>query len=76
MSFRRKALNALSNELTTELNEALSEFDHDPHVGAMVITGSQKAFSIGNDISEMQNKTFQECYNEKYLSELKHCLCV
>ena len=66
---RPKALNALSDGLMTEVNQALSEFDRDPQVGAMVITGDQKAFAAGADISEMQNLTFQKCYKEGFLGK-------
>ena len=55
-----------------ELSGALSEFDRDPQVGAMVITGSEKAFAAGADIVEMQPRTFQSCYSERFLSECLH----
>jgi enoyl-CoA hydratase len=42
---RPKALNALNSELFTELNEATAAADEDPSVGAIVITGSEKAFA-------------------------------
>lgn len=42
---RPKALNALSSPLFAELNEALAEFDADDSVGAMVLTGSERAFA-------------------------------
>lgn len=42
---RPKALNALSTPLMTELNAALKEFDKDDNIGAMVVTGSEKAFA-------------------------------
>lgn len=53
----------------SELSGALSEFDQDPQVGAMVITGSEKAFAAGADIAEMQPLTFQTCYNKRFLSK-------
>lgn len=53
----------------SELSGALSEFDQDPLVGAMVITGSEKAFAAGADIAEMQPLTFQTCYNKRFLSK-------
>ncbi|KAG8434931.1 hypothetical protein GDO86_013047 [Hymenochirus boettgeri] len=65
---RPKALNALCDGLMTELNQALETFEGDPHVGAIVITGSEKAFAAGADIKEMQNRTFQECYGGSFLS--------
>ncbi|XP_053306611.1 enoyl-CoA hydratase, mitochondrial [Spea bombifrons] len=65
---RPKALNALCDGLMTELNQALDSFEGDPQVGAIVITGSEKAFAAGADIKEMQNRTFQECYGGGFLS--------
>ena len=50
---RPKALNALSPELMEELGQALLNFDTDPDVGAIVITGSQRAFAAGADIKAM-----------------------
>ncbi len=50
---RPKALNALSPELMDELGEALEAFDADPEVGAMVITGNERAFAAGADIKAM-----------------------
>lgn len=42
---RPKALNALSTPLMLELYDALGEFDKDPEIGAIVLTGSEKAFA-------------------------------
>lgn len=42
---RPKALNALCSPLFDELNEALAGYDADPEVGAIVLTGSEKAFA-------------------------------
>jgi enoyl-CoA hydratase len=50
---RPKALNALNSELISELNACLTQLDQDPEVGAIVITGSKKAFAAGADITEM-----------------------
>lgn len=69
LDYRRKALNALCDGLMAELRGALSEFDQDPHVGAVVITGSEKVFAAGADIAEMQPLTFQKCYRGSFLSE-------
>lgn len=55
---RPKALNALCSDLMVELNDALTNFDKDTDVGAVVITGSEKAFAAGADIKEMQPLTF------------------
>lgn len=66
---RPRALNSLCDALMTELGEALREFDSDQSVGAMVLTGSDKAFAAGADISEMQNLTYMDCYMKNFLSE-------
>ncbi|VTJ91771.1 Hypothetical predicted protein, partial [Marmota monax] len=65
---RPKALNALCNGLMEELNQALETFEEDPTVGAIVLTGGDKAFAAGADIKEMQSRTFQDCYSSKFLS--------
>ena len=54
---RPKALNALCDQLMTELGAALRAYDTDPAIGAIVITGSERAFAAGADIKEMQNRT-------------------
>ena len=50
---RPKALNALSHSLLTELMDALAAFDADPAIGAIVLTGDERAFAAGADIKEM-----------------------
>jgi enoyl-CoA hydratase len=52
---RPKALNALNSTLTGELMAALTAFDGDPAIGAMVISGDERAFAAGADIKEMAN---------------------
>jgi enoyl-CoA hydratase len=59
---RPKQLNALCDELIAELNAAVSDFDADVEVGAMVVTGSEKAFAAGADIKEMAPRTYMDCY--------------
>jgi enoyl-CoA hydratase len=50
---RPEVRNALNNSLLTELMEALAIFDADEQIGAMVITGDERAFAAGADIKEM-----------------------
>lgn len=50
---RPEALNALNSTLLKELNTALSEFDADQGIGAILITGDERAFAAGADIKEM-----------------------
>uniref|UniRef100_A0A3B4YC45 Enoyl-CoA hydratase, mitochondrial n=1 Tax=Seriola lalandi dorsalis TaxID=1841481 RepID=A0A3B4YC45_SERLL len=65
---RPKALNALCDGLMKEVGQALDAFEVDGDVGAIVITGSDRAFAAGADIKEMQNRTFQECYGGNFLA--------
>lgn len=65
---RPKALNALCDGLIKELNTQLGEYDSDPEVGAIVVTGSDKAFAAGADIKEMSTKTYMEAYKTDMLS--------
>ncbi len=55
---RPKALNALSGPLMDDLARALDELEDDPTIGALVLTGSDKAFAAGADIKEMQEKAW------------------
>lgn len=54
---RPKALNALNSPLMDEMMQAMSAFDSDADIGAMIITGNEKAFAAGADIKEMNGKT-------------------
>ena len=60
---RPKALNALCDGLIHEVNNAAKQFDQDPNIGCIVITGSGKAFAAGADIKEMAQKSFVEAYH-------------
>ena len=55
---RPAALNALCDQLMAELGEQLRAFDADPAIGAIVLTGSERAFAAGADIKEMQHRTY------------------
>ncbi|RWF23018.1 MAG: enoyl-CoA hydratase, partial [Mesorhizobium sp.] len=59
---RPKALNALNSQVMAEVMAAASAFAADAGVGAMVITGSEKAFAAGADIKEMQAVSFVDAY--------------
>jgi enoyl-CoA hydratase/carnithine racemase len=58
---RPKALNALNDALFQDLLHATRVLDQDRNVRCMVLTGSTKAFAAGADISEMKDKTYEEC---------------
>jgi len=64
---RPKALNAMNTFLIADLLDALQKFDKDPNIGAIVITGNERAFSSGADIKEMQSKTFVDCFKTRHL---------
>jgi enoyl-CoA hydratase len=66
---RPQAMNALNFTLTRELMEALEIFDNDDAVGAMVVTGNQKAFAAGADIKEMADKTRQEMVDNDSIAQ-------
>lgn len=57
---RPKALNALNETLMTEVVAAATEFDRDTEIGAIVLTGSERAFAAGADITEMATKNSLE----------------
>ncbi|MEO9874422.1 MAG: enoyl-CoA hydratase [Anderseniella sp.] len=59
---RPDALNALNSALIDELNQALDVFEADSAIGAIVITGSEKAFAAGADIKEMQSQSYMDVY--------------
>ena len=65
---RPKALNALNDKLMDELGEALLAFDGDEAIGAIVITGSEKAFAAGADIGAMSTWTYMDVFKSEYIS--------
>lgn len=66
---RPKALNALCKQLMSELATALGEFEKDSSIGAIVITGNEKAFAAGADIKEMQGNTYSQCIIGNFLAD-------
>jgi enoyl-CoA hydratase len=65
---RPAALNALNDQLIGELNQALDGFEADEEIGAIVITGSEKAFAAGADIKEMQAKSYIDAYKSDFIA--------
>ncbi|MFG1279816.1 enoyl-CoA hydratase-related protein [Xanthobacter autotrophicus] len=65
---RPEALNALNRQITSELSHAAAALDADGAIGAIVVTGSDKAFAAGADIKEIKDKTFAEVYEEQLIT--------
>ncbi len=66
---RPEALNALNAALISELEHALNGFEDDDAIGAMVITGSEKAFAAGADIKEMQSRSYMDVYLSDFITK-------
>lgn len=66
---RPQALNALNSQLISELTAALQAFDKTDDIGAIVVTGSDKAFAAGADIKEMQNLSFADAFAKDFLKD-------
>ncbi len=64
---RPQALNALCAQLMDELGTQLLAFDADGSIGAIVLTGSEKAFAAGADIKEMREKTYPEVFLDDFI---------
>lgn len=65
---RPESLNALSEEMMTELSAALDRFEADDDILCIILTGSKRAFSGGADVKEIQNKTFPQSYYEDFIT--------
>ena len=65
---RPKALNALNDALMNELGDALAKFDADEGIGAIVVTGSEKAFAAGADIGAMKDWSYMDVYKAEYIT--------
>jgi enoyl-CoA hydratase len=65
---RPKQLNALNDQLMTELGDALQNFDANPDIGCMIITGSEKAFAAGADIGAMVSYGFADVYKGDFIT--------
>jgi enoyl-CoA hydratase len=65
---RPKQLNALNPQLMQELGAALRELDGDDAVGAILITGSDKAFAAGADIAVMKDYSYMDAFMADYIT--------
>jgi enoyl-CoA hydratase len=69
---RPKQLNALSPGLMKELGLALAALDADAGVGAILLTGNEKAFAAGADIAAMKDFSYMHAYFSDYISDWEH----
>jgi len=60
--------NALSVAMFSELTDALDQFESNDAVGAIVITGSEKVFAAGADLTEIKDKNYIDVYNEQFIT--------
>ena len=65
---RPKQLNALNDGLMNEVGAALLAFDADDNIGAIVLTGSDKAFAAGADIGAMSSWSYMDVYKSEYIT--------
>ncbi|MFD4405709.1 enoyl-CoA hydratase [Nocardia sp. NPDC058499] len=65
---RPKALNALNAQVLDDVVAALDELERDDEIGAVVITGSDRAFAAGADIKEMQPKSYMDMFMDDYFA--------
>ena len=65
---RPKALNALCDALVREMGTALDGFEADEKIGAVVLTGSDKAFAAGADIKEMSGRSYMDVYLADFIT--------
>src|SRR5437868_3616822 len=66
---RPQVLNALNSAVKTELGKAIAAFEADDKIGCMIITGSDKAFAAGADITEMADKSFNDAVMGRAVGE-------
>jgi len=73
---RPKALNALSRKLVADLNAALDAFEANEAIGAIVLTGSEKAFAAGADIREMQALGYVDLFMDDFVARWERLAAV
>ena len=64
---RPQALNALNREMMGEVIDALEQFDKDPEVGCLIVTGNERAFAAGADIKQMAEATPVDMLNNPFI---------
>ncbi|MEK6221354.1 MAG: enoyl-CoA hydratase-related protein [Chloroflexota bacterium] len=73
---RPKAMNALNYTVVTEIMDALSEFDDDNEIGAVVLTGNDKAFAAGADIKEMADASEADMIEKAHIEPFDRILSI
>ena len=73
---RPAALNALCDQLVAEIGTQLLDFDANPDVGAIILTGSEKAFAAGADIKEMQSRSYPAVLQDDFIAKWETVLRV
>ncbi|MEX1108485.1 MAG: enoyl-CoA hydratase [Dongiaceae bacterium] len=71
---RPKALNALCDAMMVELGRALDDLQDDADIGAIVLTGNEKAFAAGADIKEMKDRNFVDVYVSDFITRNWECV--
>jgi enoyl-CoA hydratase len=66
---RPQALNALNAALISELAAAVDDLEADGEIGAIVLTGNDKAFAAGADVKEMASKTYPQIYLDDFITK-------
>ncbi|MBX7146269.1 MAG: enoyl-CoA hydratase [Alphaproteobacteria bacterium] len=66
---RPQAMNALCRTLISEVNDILNDYETDPTIKVIVLTGSDKVFAAGADIKEMQNLDFADVYLSDFITD-------
>ncbi|MFP5393008.1 MAG: enoyl-CoA hydratase [Gammaproteobacteria bacterium] len=64
---RPRAMNALNDNMMNELGDALYQFDADPAIHVIILTGSDKVFAAGADIAAMAEYTYADTYGGNYI---------
>ena len=64
---RPKAMNALNDNMMNELGHALAQYDADANIGCIILTGSDKVFAAGADISAMVNYTYADTHRDNFI---------
>src|SRR5437588_4237879 len=65
---RPQALNTLNAALIAEIGSAFDDLEADPAIGAIMLTGNEKAFAAGADIKEMTEKTNMQACQEDFIT--------